>query len=797
MKSLSFLLLVLFSISPAGSGGNLSRYSTVRVHVGSPEGLRALQRRGIDIDHYRGSIGEGIELVLSSEAIVLLDGTGVQYAVLIPDMDEFHNNRLPPSQGDVVHSRLLMQGDGVEGFGFGSMGGFYTYTEVVRQLDSMYLMYPSLITPKIALGTSPEGRTIWGVEISDNPGVDEPGEATVYFDALHHAREPMSMAVMMYYMFWLLDNYGTHPEATYLVNNRRILCVPVVNPDGYVYNQTTNPGGGGNWRKNRSNNFDGSKGVDLNRNYGYQWGFDNIGSSDTPSSETYRGPSAWSESETRAVRDFVVARQPSVAFTLHSVAGRYLNPYGYKDTVVTYEYYAEFASDFSEANRYLYGTVFQMLDYNSNGTTRDFLHHDINCFAWTPEIGGSGFWPAQSEIIPLAQENLLSCKYITWVSGGFADYQSFRLIGREFALPGDTISIAVTVRNKGVRLPAQSVTATLTPISSGVTPVATTRDFGTIATGHYATNDTNPFIMVVPSSVSVPTELRFRSVVMQEGIVTSIDTFSVFTGYPRMLFHDSAESGITSWTRGGNGVPWDTTSVMRFRGQRSFADSRYGNVSNSTNNTLTLTPAVMLAGTTNPRLEYFARWSTERNSDYVRIQISTNNGSTWTSLSGRHTFTVASQPAYTGNKGTWAWEHINLTPYIGNQVRFRFNLVTNASLRGDGFYVDDFRIVDYVDSTLTSVSGPMEQLLQFSLDQNYPNPFNPVTRITFTLPSREYTTLTIFDVLGRNLGDVVGGTLPSGTHTHDIDGTHLASGVYFYRLVAGGWSGTRKMILLR
>src|SRR4030067_683627 len=68
------------------------------------------------------------------------------------------------------------------GFGFGSMGGFYTFNEVVAQLDTMRLLYPNLITVKDSIGSSIEGRTIWAVKISDNPDVTE-NEPQVFYNA--------------------------------------------------------------------------------------------------------------------------------------------------------------------------------------------------------------------------------------------------------------------------------------------------------------------------------------------------------------------------------------------------------------------------------------------------------------------------------------------------------------------------------------------------------------------------------------------------------------------------------------
>jgi carboxypeptidase T len=799
MKSLLFLLIASFLLklpSYSVEKDKYSTYSQVTIHLRSDGDIAAIQREGVDLDHYTVSSKEGIVVVINQDAIQKLQATGIPFTVTIADMDEYHHSRPIATESEMEQSRLILRENGIRDFRYGSMGGYLTYAEMVTQLDSMRLLFPSLITAKESLGVTEQGRVIWGAEISDNPGISEPGESVVHFDALHHAREPQSMATIMYYMYWLLDNYGTNPEATYLVNNRRICFVPVANPDGYFYNQQISPNGGGSWRKNRRNNGDGSYGVDLNRNYNYQWGYDNSGSSPTPSSDTYRGPAPLSEPESRAIRNYTMLKLPTIAMSAHSVAGRYLNPYSYKDTVVTYEYYAEFASDFSAYNDYLYGTVFQMLAYNSNGTTRDYLHHDLGCYAWTPEMGGSGFWPAQSEIVPIAQENLLACRYMTWISGGFADYHSFDLVGRPYALRGDTLRFTITVRNKGVSLTADNVNVTVQSLYAHASPIVASAAYGSIPSRQAAVSAI-PFSFLISSSASTRDEMRFVAVTTQEGIETSRDTFSIVVGVPNVLFAENGEAGIGNWTRGGNGVQWDSTFVMAFRGSRSISDSRYGNVANSTNNTLTLTNAINLAGVANPTLEFFARWANERSFDYVRLQLSTNNGSTWINLAGRHTTTVGGQPSYTGNKGPWAWEQINLAPYAGEQVKLRFNLISDASLRGDGFYFDELRVVEYRDSVVNGVTDGPAIPLVFALEQNHPNPFNPATRIRFSLPASGHTTLVVYEVLGKAVATLVNEPLAAGRHEVTWDAADYSSGVYFYRLVSGKSSATRKLLLVR
>jgi len=86
---------------------------------------------------------------------------------------------------------------------------------------------------------------------------------------------------------------------------------------------------------------------------------------------------------------------------------------------------------------------------------------------------------------------------------------------------------------------------------------------------------------------------------------------------------------------------------------------------------------------------------------------------------------------------------------------------------------------------------------QFSLDQSYPNPGNPSMTIQFFLPRSSFATLKVFNVLGEELATLVSERLPAGTHQRKLDATDFASGVYFYRLHAGEFSETKKLILIK
>ena len=149
------------------------------------------------------------------------------------------------------------------------------------------------LTDRFGAPTTVEGRSIFGVKISDNVLVDEDEPAVLVVSA-HHCREIVTPVIALNAISELTTKYGSDPTITDQVNNNEIWIAPVWNPDGYNYVWTTNT----LWRKNRRPNPGGSFGVDLNRNYPFGWTAPCSGSTNQ-GSETYKGPSAGSEPETQ------------------------------------------------------------------------------------------------------------------------------------------------------------------------------------------------------------------------------------------------------------------------------------------------------------------------------------------------------------------------------------------------------------------------------------------------------------------------------------------------------------------
>lgn len=96
-----------------------------------------------------------------------------------------------------------------------------------------------------------------------------------------------------------------------------------------------------------------------------------------------------------------------------------------------------------------------------------------------------------------------------------------------------------------------------------------------------------------------------------------------------------------------------------------------------------------------------------------------------------------------------------------------------------------------------AIGGKPQDPVAFELSQNYPNPFNPSTTIRYALPSRSHVTLTVFNTLGQEVATIVNESQDAGYHEVRFDGSGLASGVYFYRLRAGGYLATKRLVLVR
>jgi hypothetical protein len=133
----------------------------------------------------------------------------------------------------------------------------------------------------------------------------------------------------------------------------------------------------------------------------------------------------------------------------------------------------------------------------------------------------------------------------------------------------------------------------------------------------------------------------------------------------------------------------------------------------------------------------------------------------------------------------------------GSMMKSAIGQPLAGAVSGTNSRIDAGFFSDTLFRTTTSVTEGGSTPVEFFLDQNYPNPFNPSTTIAYGLPHASKVTIGIFNALGERVLQIVDGELQAGYHEVRFDASRLPSGVYFYRLQAGNFLQTRKLIVLR
>lgn len=279
----------------------------------------------------------------------------------------------------------------------GGEGAYHSYEETVAVMKEAEKKYPKIAKFSV-IGKSFEGRDIPCLKISDNVVADE-DEPEAMFMGLHHAREWITVEVPLDIMRRLLEGYGKDDQMTKMVNEREVFIIPVVNPDGLIYSQTQYK----MWRKNRRKN-DGSTnyGVDLNRNYGYQWG--NVGASSSTYSDTYHGTGPFSEPEAQAMRDFAKAHKIVASISFHSYSELVLYPFGYGYNIPNpdEEIFVKLAKGMAKFSGYTPQNSADL--YPAMGDSDDWFYGNQNILCFTFELGRT-FVPSESEIPSICKKN--------------------------------------------------------------------------------------------------------------------------------------------------------------------------------------------------------------------------------------------------------------------------------------------------------------------------------------------------------------------------------------------------------
>ncbi|RPI05026.1 MAG: T9SS C-terminal target domain-containing protein [Ignavibacteriae bacterium] len=167
-------------------------------------------------------------------------------------------------------------------------------------------------------------------------------------------------------------------------------------------------------------------------------------------------------------------------------------------------------------------------------------------------------------------------------------------------------------------------------------------------------------------------------------------------------------------------------------------------------------------------------WNKVQYADQYSVQASTDQ-----------TFATVTKRTTTSDTSKYMGGHVQGTVYYWR--------VQAISFAGPGEWSD-------VWSFKADVLGVKEEMgtpTAYSISQNYPNPFNPTTTISFALPQSGFTTLTVYDILGREVHMLLNKKVEAGIHEINFDATNFQSGVYFYKIQSGNFSQIKKMVFMK
>ncbi|MFQ5636389.1 MAG: M14 family zinc carboxypeptidase [bacterium] len=286
--------------------------------------------------------------------------------------------------------------------------------QIESDLRYLHLKYPKLLhLEKIGESTALK-LPIWAVKVSNNAAYRE-DEPRILFTALHHAREPIGANICLNIIESLCRGYGVERNISRWLNQIEIWFVPVVNPDGYKY-VIDNDLGFPWWRKNlRDNDGDGIfnplfDGVDLNRNYDYNW---REGGDGKLSSWFYRGVAPFSEDETLSIQTLAIRENFVMGISYHSYGESILFPWGNFERPPDLELIMDIASKMAsrmtkESGRGRYS----ILPLNGRvGQSSIWMYGQLRVLDYIVEVG-TDYFPPENKIDSILHEHLKSAYYL-------------------------------------------------------------------------------------------------------------------------------------------------------------------------------------------------------------------------------------------------------------------------------------------------------------------------------------------------------------------------------------------------
>lgn len=771
-----------FTSQIAMSAENAS-YSLIRIDFDEHFSLDDAVSMSLDMESARLISEKRVKLVVNQYELKKAEEAGAKLCIIIEDLEEYYSKRLQSNK--IVNPGVL----GADHFSLGTMGGYYTLEEIYVELERMRIVFTEYFRSYEIIGYSIEDRPIYAYHFGAPAGGTAP---EVLLTACHHAREPGSISVLVYFLWKLLESAASGDKnAQHLLENRSICIIPCLNPDGYEFNRLNRPLGGGMWRKNRRHIRDSVYGVDLNRNYGPRefWDADNNGSSTEPQYENYRGKEPFSEPETEALRDFVKRRNFKIALNYHTYGDLIIHPYSalQKETPdsMLFRY---MCADATRENLYNFGRDFTTVGYIGRGTSDDWFYRTEpdkpKILALTPEAGNDfdGFWPEPDRLIQICRDNFQMIYKIVRSAGKCLRPADPRLINEN-----GSYFVSLKIRNIGLEI-ENTASIEMKSLQSNFSVV----DSIMLLPGINSVSELSLKLRIAPNGKLDNGEIvPFEFTVIQNNVRWA-DTFElpVFRMHKMALFENPTDTSL--WRSSGSwGIEFDegASSYM-------LSDSPDSVYANSYKNYIRTKESIDIRNCNSANLEFNTKWNIDWEYDVGVVEISTNGGSSWQNLRSsrmrqgighRRSNFDTNMFGFSGNYPLWVHQRINLDDFIGNDILLRFGLLSDKYKAFEGWLLKDVYLNIFED--VSRKQDHTDYLLKMKC---FPNPVNGGEKFFLEFYSeKDYkANWQIIDIFGR--------ILKSGNFEGQRDIIRISSGspgVYFIRLQSEGREMIEKLIV--
>ena len=334
---------------------------------------------------------------------------------------------------------------------------------------------------------------------------------------------------------------------------------------------------------------------------------------------------------------------------------------------------------------------------------------------------------------------------------------------------------------------------TMKAIVGLVPPTSGSVSFDSIA-ARSSVSSTSPFIVSIGSSAMIEQEVLLLLTTYTNSVPMSSDTIRMILGIPTYAFIDTTGNPTNLWTVTSNVAhQWEATNSTFYSAPVSYTDSKNGQYANNANVVMQMTNPINLSGLNNPRLTFWTKWDIETRWDCGRIEISTNNGTTWTTIGGQRSKpasgsgvqTPAGVPVYDGLQSNWVMEEINLSPFSSEQVKIRFRLQSDVTITRDGWYLDDIGIYTYtvIPVELTSFAA---DLLDNRIQLNW-STASELNNAGFEVQRSEES------LMWSSLGFIDGAGTTEEIHFYEFVDDNPLRGKSYYRLRQIDFDGTYRI----